>query len=322
MSEIDLIGKRVVIALGGNALGTTPKELTKKVQATAHQIALMVKEGINVVVTHGNGPQVGIIDEAFSIASKDNASTIPFVPLQDCNAMSQGYIGAQLTVALMNELKNQNIMRSVADVVTHVVVDANDKAFTDLEKPIGQFMTKAEAKKLSTTENIPVKEDSGRGWRRVVASPRPQHIVEIDTIRDLMTDGYLVVAGGGGGVPVVEKNDIYTEVEAVIDKDLVSSILAWKLKADMLIILTAVDHVYINYNTPKQRALSTMTSQEAREYIKQGQFAPGSMLPKVEACIEFVEAHPGGSALITSLDHAAEGLRGETGTLITSSLQG
>ena len=320
MSEIDLIGKRVVIALGGNALGTTPKELTKKVQATAHQIALMVKEGINVVVTHGNGPQVGIIDEAFSIASKDNASTIPFVPLQDCNAMSQGYIGAQLTVALMNELKNQNIMRSVADVVTHVVVDANDKAFTDLEKPIGQFMTQAEAKKLSTTENIPVKEDSGRGWRRVVASPRPQHIVEIDTIRDLMTDGYLVVAGGGGGVPVVEKNDIYTEVEAVIDKDLVSSILAWKLKADMLIILTAVDHVYINYNTPKQRALSTMTSQEAREYIKQGQFAPGSMLPKVEACIEFVEAHPGGSALITSLDHAAEGLRGETGTLITSSL--
>lgn len=320
MSEIDLIGKRVVIALGGNALGTTPKELTKKVQATAHQIALMVKEGINVVVTHGNGPQVGIIDEAFSIASKDNASTIPFVPLQDCNAMSQGYIGAQLTVALMNELKNQNIMRSVADVVTHVVVDANDKAFTDLEKPIGQFMTEAEAKKLSTTENIPVKEDSGRGWRRVVASPRPQHIVEIDTIRDLMTDGYLVVAGGGGGVPVVEKNDIYTEVEAVIDKDLVSSILAWKLKADMLIILTAVDHVYINYNTSKQRALSTMTSQEAREYIKQGQFAPGSMLPKVEACIEFVEAHPGGSALITSLDHAAEGLRGETGTLITSSL--
>lgn len=320
MSEIDLIGKRVVIALGGNALGTTPKELTKKVQATAHQIALMVKEGINVVVTHGNGPQVGIIDEAFSIASKDNTSTIPFIPLQDCNAMSQGYIGAQLTVALMNELKNQNIMRSVADVVTHVVVDANDEAFTDLEKPIGQFMTEAEAKKLSTTENIPVKEDSGRGWRRVVASPRPQHIVEIDTIRDLMTDGYLVVAGGGGGVPVVEKNDIYTEVEAVIDKDLVSSILAWKLKADMLIILTAVDHVYINYNTPKQRALSTMTSQEAREYIKQGQFAPGSMLPKVEACIEFVEAHPGGSALITSLDHAAEGLRSETGTLITSSL--
>ena len=321
MSEIDLIGKRVVIALGGNALGTTPKELTKKVQATAHQIALMVKEGINVVVTHGNGPQVGIIDEAFSIASKDNTSTIPFIPLQDCNAMSQGYIGAQLTVALMNELKNQNIMRSVADVVTHVVVDANDEAFTDLEKPIGQFMTEAEAKKLSTTENIPVKEDSGRGWRRVVASPRPQHIVEIDTIRDLMTDGYLVVAGGGGGVPVVEKNDIYTEVEAVIDKDLVSSILAWKLKADMLIILTAVDHVYINYNTPKQRALSTMTSQEAREYIKQGQFAPGSMLPKVEACIEFVEAHPGGSALITSLDHAAEGLRSETETLITSSLQ-
>lgn len=320
MSELDLIGKRVVIALGGNALGTNPKELTKKVEATARQIALMIKEGINVVVTHGNGPQVGVIDEAFTIASKDDPNTIPFVPLQDCNAMSQGYIGAQLTVALMNELKNQNIMRSVTDVVTHVVVDANDPAFTDLEKPIGSFMTEAEAKKLSATENVPVKEDAGRGWRRVVASPRPQHIVEIDAIRDLMDEGYVVVAGGGGGVPVTEQNDIYTEVEAVIDKDLVSSILAWKMKADMLIILTAVEHVFINYNTPDQRALSTMTSQEAREYIKQGQFAPGSMLPKVEACIEFVEAHPGGSALITSLDHAAEGLRGETGTLITSSL--
>lgn len=153
-----------------------------------------------------------------------------------------------------------------------------------------------------------------------MASPRPQHIVEIDAIRDLMDEGYVVVAGGGGGVPVTEQNDIYTEVEAVIDKDLVSSILAWKMKADMLIILTAVEHVFINYNTPDQHALSAMTSQEAREYIKQGQFAPGSMLPKVEACIEFVEAHPGGSALITSLDHAAEGLRGETGTLITSSL--
>lgn len=320
MSELDLIGKRVVIALGGNALGTTPKELAQKVDQTARNIALMIKEGINVVVTHGNGPQVGIIDEAFTVASKNDASKVPFVPLQSCNAMSQGYIGAQLTMALMNELRKNEIMRSVSDVITHVVVDEDDPAFKDLEKPIGSFMTEAEAKELSKTEHIPVKEDSGRGWRRVVASPRPQHIVEIDTIRDLMDEGYVVIAGGGGGVPVIEKDDIYTEVEAVIDKDLVSSILAWKMKADMLIILTAVEHVYIDYNKPTQRALSTMTSQEAREYIKQGQFAPGSMLPKVEACIEFVEAHPGGSALITSLDRAAEGLRGETGTLITASL--
>lgn len=169
MSEMDLIGKRVVIALGGNALGTTPKELIKKVEMTAHQIALMIKEGINVVVTHGNGPQVGIIDEAFSIASKDNTSTIPFIPLQDCNAMSQGYIGAQLTVALMNKLKNQNIMRSVADVVTHVVVDANDPAFTNREKPIGSFMTEAEAKKIKYRRKHPRKR---RFWSRLATRSR------------------------------------------------------------------------------------------------------------------------------------------------------
>lgn len=319
MASTDLVGKRVVIALGGNALGDDPKEQLARIDQTAGYIAEMVKEGINVVVTHGNGPQVGIIDQAFYVAHTDDPKGVPFMPLQDCNSMSQGYIGAQLTTALMNQMRDHDNMRSVVDVVTHVVVDADDPAFKDLEKPIGAFMTKEQAQALSKSEGVPVKEDSGRGWRRVVASPRPQRILELDSIRDLMDDGYIVVACGGGGMPVEEKDDTYTAVEAVIDKDLTSSILAWKLKADMLIILTAVEKVYVNFNKPDQKAIDVMTTQEAREYIKQGQFAPGSMLPKVQACVEFVEAHPGGKALITSLGHAAQGLRGETGTVILDS---
>ena len=318
MNQNDLMDKRVVIALGGNALGDDPKEQRKRVADSATFIAKMIKEGINVVITHGNGPQVGIINQAFEVAHKDDPNHVPFMPLQDCNAMSQGYIGAQLTCALMNKLHEFDIMRSVVDVVTHVVVDDDDPAFKDLEKPIGAFMTEDEAKELSKAEGVPVKEDSGRGWRRVVASPRPQHILEIDQIRDLMDAGYVVVACGGAGIPVIENDDIYTEVEAVIDKDLTSSILAWKLRADVLVILTAVDKVYLNFNKPDQKAIDTMTVHEAHEYIEQGQFAPGSMLPKVQACVEFVEAHPGGRALIALLEHAAEALHGETGTLITA----
>lgn len=201
MNQTDLMGKRVVIALGGNALGDDPKEQRAHIADSAKFIAKMIKEGINVVITHGNGPQVGIINQAFEVAHDDDPAHVPFMPLQDCNAMSQGYIGAQLTCALMNQLHEFDIMRSVVDVVTHVVVDDDDPAFKDLEKPIGAFMTKDEAEKLSKAEGVPVKEDSGRGWRRVVASPRPQHILEIDQIRDLMDAGYVVVACGGAGIP-------------------------------------------------------------------------------------------------------------------------
>ena len=317
MMQGSLDGKRVVIALGGNALGSTPEEQLKLLEGTAKTLASMVKEGINVVITHGNGPQVGVIDEAFAVASKDPKNQVPFMPLTDCNAMSQGYIGAQLTCALMNEFRRQDIMRSVADVPTHVVVDADDAAFKDPEKPIGAFMTKDEAQAFSKATGCPVREDSGRGWRRVVPSPVPQSIVELEVIRDLMEDGCVVVAAGGGGVPVVVKDDAYQAVEAVIDKDLVSSILAWRVHADMLVILTAVEKVCLNFDTPNQKPLDAMTASEARTYMAQGQFAPGSMLPKVQACVKFVEAHPGGRALITSLEHAAEGLHGETGTLIT-----
>ncbi len=318
MLQKELDGKRVVVALGGNALGDTPEEQLKLLDGTAKNLAHMVKEGINVVVTHGNGPQVGIIDEAFVLASKDKKAQVPFMPLADCNAMSQGYIGAQLTCTLMNEFRAQDIMRNVADVPTHVVVDADDPAFKHYQKPIGAFMTEEAAKAFAKATGCQVGSDSGRGWRRMVPSPVPQDIVELETIRDLMEDGCVTVAAGGGGVPVVMKDGAYEAVDAVIDKDLVSSILAWRIHADMLIILTAVEKVYLNFNKPDQRPIDVMTTEEARQYCDEGQFAPGSMLPKVQACIKFVEAHPGGQALITSLGHAAEGLRGETGTFITA----
>lgn len=318
MATSELEGKRVVIALGGNALGDTPDEQLKLLEGSTRNLASMIKEGINVIITHGNGPQVGIIDEAFVIASKDPKNKVPFMPLTDCNAMSQGYIGAQLTCQLMNQFRSMDIMRSVANIPTHVVVDADDPAFKDLEKPIGAFMTEAEARAFAKATGCPVKEDSGRGWRRVVASPAPQDIVELEPMRDLMDAGCVVVGCGGAGIPVIMKDGQYQAVEAIVDKDLVSAMFAWKIRADMLVILTAVDQVYINFNKPNQEGIDTMTTAQAREYIKQGQFAPGSMLPKVEACVKFVEAHPGGKAIITSLGHALEGLRGQTGTTITA----
>lgn len=317
MENGQLDGKRVVVALGGNALGDNPEEQLKLLEETSKHLARMIKEGINVVITHGNGPQVGIIDEAFVSSSKNPETKVPFMPLADCNAMSQGYIGSQLTCALINQFRSQDIMRSIVDIPTHVVVDAADKAFKDYEKPIGAFMTEKEAKAFTKATGCQVKEDSGRGWRRVVPSPAPQDIIELSVISNLVDDGCVVVAAGGGGVPVVLDDEHYTCIDAIIDKDLVSSILAWKIHADILVILTAVEKVYINFNKPDQQAIDAMTTQEARTYIGQGQFAPGSMLPKVEACIKFVEAHPKGKAIITSLGHAAEGLRGETGTLIT-----
>ena len=319
MAQTNLAGKRVVIALGGNALGDTPSEQLKLLQGAAGNLARMVEEGINVIITHGNGPQVGIIDEAFTVAAKDPKAQVPAMPLTDCNAMSQGYIGAQLTLALMNQFRSDGIMRDVANVPTHVVVDPDDPAFKNYQKPIGAFMTESEAKAYAKATGFQVGPDSGRGWRRMVPSPVPQDIVELDIVRDLMDDSVVTVACGGGGIPVVMKDGAYQAVDAIVDKDLLSSILAWKIHADMLIILTAVEKVYVNFGKPDQKAIDTMTTDQARTYCDGGQFAPGSMLPKVEACIKFVEAHPGGTALITSLGHAAEGLRGETGTLITSS---
>ncbi len=311
-------GPSVVIALGGNALGNNAQEQLELVKNTAKHIVDMVGEGINVVVTHGNGPQVGMINNAFDVASKDPSSKVPAMPFPECGAMSQGYIGYQLSQAILGELKHRGIMRSTANVITQTVVDPDDPAFKNPTKPVGAFMTEEEAQALADKTGYTVREDAGRGWRRVVASPQPQRIVEFDAVKDLMDEGYIVVSTGGGGIPVIEANDSYHGVAAVIDKDNSASMLAAAFHADMLVILTAVEKVCINFGTPEQKEISEMTVAQAREYIAQGQFAPGSMLPKIEACIKYVERYPQGRALVTSLDRAEAGLRGETGTIITA----
>lgn len=310
-------GKSVVIALGGNALGSTPEEQLELVKHTAQNIVDMVAEGINVVVSHGNGPQVGMIESAFDYANAHDGKT-PAMPLPECGAMSQGYVGYQLSQALLNELKERGIMRSSVALITQTVVDADDPAFDDPTKPVGAFLTEDEAVRLAAETGAMFKEDAGRGWRQVVASPQPQRIVEFDAVKDLMNDGYVVVCAGGGGVPVVEDASGYHGVPAVIDKDRSSAKLAAEFEADMLVILTAVEKVAINFNTPEQEEIDVMDVAQAERYIAEGQFAPGSMLPKVEACIEYVRAYPEGRALITSLESAAAGLKGETGTLIVA----
>ncbi len=311
-------GKSVVIALGGNALGNTPQEQLKLVENTASHIIDMVADGINVVVSHGNGPQVGMISNAFAEASAHDSS-IPEMPFPECGAMSQGYIGYQLSQALLGELKKRSILRSTACVITQTVVYPEDPAFQHPTKPVGPFLSEEEAKKRVEETGMTFAEDAGRGWRMMVASPQPQRIVELDAIKDLMDDGYIVIAAGGGGVPVIERDDSYHGIPAVIDKDRTSAKLAADFKADMLVILTAVEKVAINFNTPEQMDIDVMSVADARRYIEEGQFAPGSMLPKVQACIEYLTAYPQGKALITSLEHAAEGLAGKTGTIITAS---
>ena len=254
---------------------------------------------------------------AFAYAAANDGKT-PEMPFPEAGAMSQGYIGYQLSQAILNDLKARGIDRSVANVITQTVVNPEDPAFQNPTKPVGAFMTEEEAKAKAAETGWTFKEDAGRGWRQVVASPKPERIVEFDAVKDLVDNGYIVVSTGGGGVPVFETDKGYEGVPAVIDKDRSSAKLAADFGADMLVILTAVEKVCINFNKPDQEELSTMTVAEAREYIAQGQFAPGSMLPKVEACIEYVEAFPKGKALITSLECAAAGLEGKTGTVIVA----
>ena len=309
-------GKTVVIALGGNALGNTPQEQLELVKNTAAHIVDMIEDGTNVVVSHGNGPQVGMINNAFAYASANDGKT-PEMPFPEAGAMSQGYIGYQLSQAILNELKARGILRSTVNVITQTVVDPDDPAFQNPTKPVGAFLTEEEARAKAAETGWAFKEDAGRGWRQVVASPKPVRVVEFDAISDLVDAGYVVVSTGGGGVPVFEEGG-YAGVPAVIDKDRSSALLARELGADMLVILTAVEKVCVNFNTPEQAEIDEMDVAQARAYIAEGQFAPGSMLPKVEACIDYVEAYPGGRALITSLERAAAGLRGETGTVITA----
>lgn len=311
------MSKRIVIALGGNALGNNPEEQLELVKNTAKAIVDLIKEGHEIMIGHGNGPQVGMINLAMEYASQEGANT-PTMPFPECGAMSQGYIGYHLQQAIGNELKRENIDKCCVTVITQVVVDEHDPAFKNPTKPIGSFYTKEDVEKIEKEKGYTFVEDSGRGYRRVVASPKPVEIVESNVIEKIVATGNIVITVGGGGIPVIKTNNGELKgVPAVIDKDSSSAKLAQDLAADMLIILTAVEKVAINFNKPDQKDLSSMTLKECEKYISEGHFAKGSMLPKVEACKKFVEESPKNAvAIITSLEKAAEAIRGETGTTI------
>ena len=311
------MAKRIVVALGGNALGNTPEEQLNLVRETAKTIVDLSEAGYEVIVGHGNGPQVGMINLAMEFSSAKGGNT-PFMPFPECGAMSQGYIGYHLQQAIQQELKARHIDKECASVITQVVVDEKDPGFANPTKPVGSFYTKEEADKIAAEKGFTFVEDAGRGYRRVVPSPIPKRIVELKVVEQLVKAGDIVITVGGGGIPVVETPNGLKGVAAVIDKDRSSALLAESIGADMLIILTAVDRVCINFNKPDQKELPTMTLAEADKYIGEKQFAPGSMLPKVQSCIEFVKNNThGGTALITSLQKAALALKGETGTVIT-----
>lgn len=308
--------KRIVIALGGNALGETLAEQMRAVKTTAKAIVDLVEEGCEVVVAHGNGPQVGMINNAMAALSRENPK-FTNTPLSVCVAMSQAYIGYDLQNAFREELLNRNITDiPVITIITQVRVDDKDPAFDEPSKPIGHFMSREEALEAAKKYAYTVKEDAGRGYRRVVASPKPVEIMEIDAIRALVKGGNLVIACGGGGIPVQKERNRLHGASAVIDKDFASCLLARELDADFLIILTAVEKVAIRFNTPDAEWLSDLSVQDAEKYIAEGHFAPGSMLPKVEAAIEFAKSKPGRKALITLLEKARDGILGKTGTLI------
>lgn len=310
--------KRIVIALGGNALGNNLPEQMIAVQQTAKAIADLIEEGHEVIIAHGNGPQVGMIQAAMTELTRSNPDKYVPCPLSVCVAMSQGYIGYDLQNALREELLDRGIDKGVSTVLTQVEVDPNDPAFQKPTKPIGSFMTKEEADKMVAERGYNVVEDSGRGYRRVVASPQPQAIVEIDTIRALVDTDHVVVACGGGGIPVFKTEGHHLKgAAAVIDKDFASCTLAQQLDADMLIILTAVEKVAIRFGKPDVKWLDALTPAEAQKYIADGEFAPGSMLPKVQAALRFAESKPGRTALITLLEKARDGVAGRTGTHIT-----
>ena len=313
------MGKRIVIALGGNALGNNLPEQMIAVKQTAKAIADLIEDGHQVILSHGNGPQVGMIQNAMTELTRSDPDKYIPCPLSVCVAMSQGYIGYDLQNALREELLDRGIEKGVATVLTQVEVDPKDPAFANPTKPIGAFMTREEADKLVAERDYQVIEDAGRGWRRVVASPKPQAIVEIQSIRDMVEAGLVVVACGGGGIPVFKTEGHHLKgAAAVIDKDFASCVLAQQLEADTLIILTAVEKAAVNFGKPNQKWLDRLTPEEAEGYMAEGHFAPGSMLPKVQAAVEFAKSAPGRSALITLLEKARDGVAGKTGTVITS----
>ena len=306
--------KKVVIALGGNALGKDVEEQKEAVAKTAKVIVDLAQQGLDIIVTHGNGPQVGMIQNAMDnlVVMHENYKQ---VPLPTSVAMSQGYIGIDLQNAIKYELYSRNIEGKVSTILSQVEVDKNDPAFENPTKPIGRFLSKEEAEE-NEANGVRCMEDAGRGYRVVVASPMPQRIRELETIKTLVNAGHIVITCGGGGIPVISENGKLVGVNAVIDKDNASSLLAAQLGADYLVILTAVEKVAINFGKENQEWLSDRTVEQAKEYIAEEQFAKGSMLPKIEAAIRFAESGEGRRTLITLLDKAAEGIAGKTGTVI------
>lgn len=309
------MSKKIVLALGGNALGDDLAGQMRAVQHTARTIVDLISLGHQVVVTHGNGPQVGMINQAFEAAAKTEAHT-PMLPMSVCVALSQGYIGYDLQNAIREELLTRQLDIPVATLITQVEVDANDEAFLNPTKPIGSFFSKEEAEKLSQNGYI-MKEDAGRGYRRVVASPKPVDIIEKQTVKALMDDCHVVITVGGGGIPVIREGNHLRGASAVIDKDWASAKLAEMIDADLLIILTAVEKVAINLGKPDEQWLDNLSLRDAERFIEEGHFAKGSMLPKVEAAAAFARSGPGRKALITMLSKAKEGIEGKTGTIIS-----
>lgn len=312
---------RIVVALGGNALQANPKDISAEAQIitcreTAKAIVDLIEDGHEVIIAHGNGPQVGQIVATYEAAASIDEKK-PVMPFPECGAMSQGYIGYHLQQSISQELLKRGINKKIAALITQVVVDKNDPGFKNPTKPVGSFFTEEQAKKLIAEKGYTMKEDAGRGWRRVVPSPMPVSVVEEDIIKTIVDAGHVVITVGGGGIPVIENEDgTLTGVAAVIDKDLASEKIAELLNADELVMLTAVDQVAINFNKPDQKNLLNMTVDEAYEYMKQGHFAPGSMLPKVKAAVMFAASKSGRKSVITSLSKARQALFGKTGTTI------
>ena len=303
--------KRIVVALGGNALGNNAEEQRELVRQTAVPIVDLIAEGHELVLAHGNGPQVGMINLAF-----DNPN-VPPMPFPECGAMSQGYIGYHLQNAIREELLQRGLNHPVATIVTQVVVDIEDPAFQNPTKPIGSFYSEEKAKEIAKETGFVMKEDSGRGYRRVVASPKPSAVVEDRTVKALIEAGQVVITVGGGGIPVIRKGIHLEGVAAVIDKDFASEVLAEMVDADYLIILTAVEKVALNFGKKDEKWLDHVTVAEMEQYMTEGHFAPGSMLPKVEASVAFAKSKEGRTALITSLENARDGTAGKTGTHIS-----
>jgi len=300
---------RIVVSLGGNALGKNAEEQKNLLKNVSNPIVELIKSGHEVIIAHGNGPQVGMINLAFG----ESVST-PLMPFPECGAMSQGYIGYHMQNAIANELTRQNIDKSIASIVTQVIVDENDPAFQNPTKPIGSFYTKEESEVMAKENGYIMVEDAGRGYRRVVPSPMPIDVKEKDIIDSLLSANHIVITVGGGGIPVISNNGILTGVPAVIDKDNASAKIGELVNADYLFILTAVDNVYVNFGKENQKQLDEISIPELEEYIDQKQFAEGSMLPKIKACINFAKG--GKTAVIASLNNAKEAFELKAGTII------